>query len=277
MLPVGPFTHRSRDANGADRRTIPRRRSVGVQRQDTILTGMRRRHGDSAPITRFVRGSVAAHSRFARRLRSRPGRPRRPHSSIGSEARSREPGIARAAARQRRSCRARVSVLTVGPRCRALQSGLPGFAAGPAGLCIRCDPVSVRPRRARRGHAEHGWVAPMAECGPPAPLRACHVRGQLRRTLCSSSHARRRSGPSSACLAARAAAQPQAPAAHTPSGGPSRGGAAPSPGFPLGTRSRLGPVRPYPFPLAYAGARVRVCGCECAVWACCEWCLLQAL
>jgi hypothetical protein len=92
LLPVGPFTHSSRDANGADRRTIPRRRSVGVQRQDAILTGMRRGHGDSAPITRFVRGSVAAHSRSARRPRARPRRPRRPHSSIGSEARSRETG-----------------------------------------------------------------------------------------------------------------------------------------------------------------------------------------
>ncbi len=91
---LGPFTHRSlsRDANGADRRTDPSRRSVGVQRQDAILRDMRRGHGDSAPITRFVRGSVAAHSRSARRPRARPRRPRRPHSSIGSEARSRETG-----------------------------------------------------------------------------------------------------------------------------------------------------------------------------------------
>jgi hypothetical protein len=53
---------------------------------------MRRRHGDSAPITRFVRASMAAHSRSARRPRARPRRPRRPHASIGSEARSRETG-----------------------------------------------------------------------------------------------------------------------------------------------------------------------------------------
>jgi hypothetical protein len=92
VLPVGPCTHRSRGANGADRRTDPRRRSVGVQRQDAILRDMRRRRGDSAPITRLVRGSAAAHSRSARGLRTRPRRPRRPHASIGSEARSHETG-----------------------------------------------------------------------------------------------------------------------------------------------------------------------------------------
>jgi hypothetical protein len=61
------IAHRSRGANGADRPTDHRRRSFGVQRHDAILTGIRRRHGDSAPITRFVRGSVRAHSRSARR------------------------------------------------------------------------------------------------------------------------------------------------------------------------------------------------------------------
>jgi hypothetical protein len=99
---------------------------------------MRRRHGGSAPITRFVRGSVAAHSRSARRLRSRPRRPRRPHASIGSEARSRETGNS--------PCRRPASAGGPSGYCWGTRSHLRRFAIGPFPLARAGARVRVRVR-----------------------------------------------------------------------------------------------------------------------------------
>ena len=208
---------------------------------------MRRRHGDSAPIERFVRDSLAAHSRFARRLRSRPRQPGDFIHCSEAHRQDREQPMPPPAS----AGRARVSVLAAWP-C------LPGFAVG--AIPLRC------------GHAERavatkgGWAAPPAECDPPFP-RLCAP------ALCAASCVARciaaRTGVAAAALPPRASPRVRPlrrnhGRAHTPSGGPSRGGAAPrgaaGHAFPL----TAGPHVPI-FPLACAGAWVRVCGWECAV------------
>jgi hypothetical protein len=151
---------------------------------------MRRRHGDSAPITRVVRDTVAAQIRSARRLRILPRQPRRPHASIGAS-RTARPGTAHAAARER--------------RC------VPALCAT---SCVACCVAA-------RTHVAAAALPPRAS-PRVRPLSRKH-RPRTRRRV-----------------------------------GPSRSGAAPR-------GSRLGPVRTDPFPLACAGAWLRVCGCECAV------------
>ncbi len=91
------------------------------------------RVGDSAPITRFVRGSVAAHSRFARGLRSRPRRPRRSHSSIGSEPHARANREQPVPAARLRGPRGVVGAPV--PNYAALQRPIPTCSCGCAGAC----------------------------------------------------------------------------------------------------------------------------------------------
>jgi hypothetical protein len=110
---------------------------------------MRRRHGDSAPTTRFVRDTVAAQIRSARRLRILPRQPRRPHASIGAS-RTARPGTAHAAARQRRCVPALCAASCVA-RCVAARTHVAAAALPPRAL-PRVRPLcrTHRPRTRRR-------------------------------------------------------------------------------------------------------------------------------
>jgi hypothetical protein len=180
-------------------------------------------------------------------VRIAPLAPSRAPASLGAMARSRQRRVAAGAAHSRllrrsaadRCCRLGLafhSPQSRGQRCRSSDESPPP----PLGRC------SATGRDLDRNAAT------------PRRLRADHVRGQSRRTLCSSSHARRRSGPSSACLASRAAAQPQAPAARTRRRVcPSRGGAAPS-GLRWARVPAYGPSAP-----THSHLPVRAHGCGC--------------
>jgi hypothetical protein len=117
---------------------------------------------------------------------------------------------------------------------------------------------------------------PESHAATPRRLRADHA---VRTRLCGSAqHARSKASHSTSSPPATSCIHWQRGTLARTGNSPCRRAPPPAAlGVLLGHVFPLTPLCKGPFPLARAGACGCECACEYAVWACCAWCLLQAL